>query len=143
MAGLSKYLALALFNMSLNPVRASFSPPEGLWIGLHYDAPSDSTYGKEVTYGGYLRQPINSLTANLGVETLAGDVDLLVTNGSALVFPVSTGPADQTITHWSIWDKEAVGNGNILFSGSLGTPRLVVPGDAVVIQEGSITITIK
>lgn len=143
MAGLSKYLALALFNMSLNPVRASFSPPVGLWIGLHSGAPSDSTYGKEATYGGYLRQPINSLTANLGTETLAGDVDLLVTNGSSVIFPVSTGLAGQTITHWSIWDSEEVGAGNILYSGSLGTPRLIVSGDAVVIQEGSLVITIK
>lgn len=143
MSGLSKHLALALFNMSLNPVRASYSPPLSLWIGLHFGAPSDATYGKEATFGGYLRQPINSLTANLGAENVSGDVDLVITNGASVIFPVSTGPAGQTITHWSIWDSEEVGSGNILYSGSLGTPRLIVPGDAVVIQEGSLTITIK
>lgn len=143
MAGLSKYLALAIFNMSLNPVRASYSPPDSLWIGLHYAAPSDSTYGKEATFGGYARQAMNSLTANLGTETVSGDVDLVVTNGSAVIYPASTGPGSQAITHWAIWDSQEVGSGNILYSGSLGTPRLVVVGDAVVIQEGSIVITIK
>ena len=143
MAGLSKYLALAIFNMSLNPVRAAYSPPPGLWIGLHYAAPSDSTYGNEATFGAYARQPINSLTADVGSETAGGDVDVIVTNGTAVVFPASTGPVNQAITHWSIWDSEQVGAGNILYSGALASPRLVVPGDAVVIPETSITITIK
>lgn len=143
MAGLSKYLALALFNMSLNPVRAAYTPPAGLWLGLHFGAPSDSTYGKEAGYGAYVRQALNSLTAETDVETVAGDVDVLVTNGSDIAFPASTGPAGQTITHWSIWDSEAVGSGNILYSGSLGSPRLVVVGDSVVIPKGAISIVIK
>ncbi len=143
MSGLSKHLALALFNMSLNPVRASYTPPVGLFVGLHYSAPSDSTYGNEVTYGAYARQALNSLTAETAAETGSGDVDLIVTNGSQIVFPASTGPAPQTITHWSIWDSEAVGSGNILYSGSLGSPRLVVVGDSVVVREGSLNITIK
>lgn len=143
MAGLSKYLALALFNMSLNPVRAAYAPPGGLWIGLHTSAPSDSTYGSEATFGAYARQPVNSLTAETATETVAGDVDVVVKNGSALVFPASTGPAGQTITHWAIWDSEAVGDGNILYSGALVSSRLIVVGDSVVIPENAITITIK
>lgn len=143
MAGLSKYLALALFNMSLNPVRASYTPPAGLWLALHTAAPSDSTYGSEATFGGYARQPLNSLTAEPQAETAAGDVDIYVTNGSAVVFPDSTGPAGQTITHWAIWDSATPGDGNILFSGSLASSRLIVTGDSVVVGEGSIALTIK
>ena len=143
MAGMSKYLALAVFNMSLNPVRAAFTPPAGLWLALHAGAPSDSTYGMEATFGAYARQPLNSLTAESGSETSGGNVDVVVTNGSAVVFPASTGPVGQTITHWAIWDSEATGDGNILYSGSLASTRLVVSGDSVVVPEGSITITIK
>lgn len=143
MAGLSKHLALALFNMAMNPVRASFSPPVGLWIGLHTSAPSDSTYGYEATYGAYARQPLNSLTADTQTETPGGDVDLLVTNGSAIAFPASTSVAGQAITHWAVWDSEAAGDGNILYSGALGSPRLIVLGDSVVVPEGGIAITIK
>lgn len=142
MAGLSKYLAFALFDASLNPVRASFAPPPGLYLALHTAAPSDSTYGNEATYGGYGRQAINSLTAAAGAE-VSGNVDLLVTNGSAVVFPASTGPAGQTITHWAIWDSQATGDGNILYSGSIVSPRLVVVGDSVVVPEGSLSLTIK
>ncbi len=143
MAGLSKYLALALFNMSLNPVRASFAPPAGLWLALHTAPPSDSTYGNEATFAGYARQPINSLTANPLTETAGGDVDILVTNGSAVVFPPSTSTAGQTVAHWAIWDSAAPGDGNILFSGALASSRLISNGDSVVISEGSISLTIK
>lgn len=143
MAGLSKYLALALFDSSLNPVRAAFTPPAGLWLALHTGAPSDAIYGKEATYGAYARQPLNSLTADTEAETAAGDVDVVVTNGSALEFPASTGPSGQTISHWAIWDTQAVGDGNILYSGSLGAPRLIVVGDSVVVPEGNLVITLK
>lgn len=143
MAGLSKYLALALFNSSLNPVRAAFTPPDGLWLGLHTAAPSDSTYGNEATFGAYARQALNSLTAELAPETASGHVDVVITNGSALVFPASTGPSPQTISHWAIWDSQAVGDGNVLYSGNLGSSRLIVVGDSVVIPEHNITITLK
>ncbi len=142
MAGLSKHLALSLFNMSLNPVRATYTPPAGLWMSLHTAAPSDSTYGNEATYAGYARQAINSLTAEPQTE-VAGDVDILVTNGSALVFPESTDTAGQTISYWAIWDSAAVGDGNILYSGALGSARLIVLGDSVVIPERNISIIIK
>jgi hypothetical protein len=143
MAGLSKYLALALFDASLNPVRSALTPPSGLWLAMHTAAPSDSTYGNEATYGAYERQALNSLTAETMAEVAGGDVDVLVKNGSALVFPASIGPTNQAITHWAIWDSRSVGDGNILYSGPLGSSRLIVVGDSVVVPEGSISITLK
>lgn len=143
MAGLSKYLALALFNMSLNPVRASFAPPAGLYVALHTAAPSDSTYGQEATFTSYARQALTSLTATTTAEDVNGNANVVVTNGSALAFPVSTDPASQTVTHWAIWDSQTPGSGNILYSGALGSARQVTNGDSVVIPEGSIQITIK
>ncbi len=143
MAGLSKHLALSLFNMSLNPVRFAYTPPAELWLGLHTSAPSDSTYGHEATFGGYVRKKLNSLTAEPQTETVAGDVDIVVTNGSAIVFPQSTGPAGQIVSHWAIWDSETVGDGNILYSGALVSARLVVVDDRVVVPEKSIQLTIK
>lgn len=143
MAGLSRYLALALFNMSLNPVRAAFTPPAGLWLALHTAAPSDSSYGNEATFGAYARQPINSLTAVTAPETPGGNVDIQITNGSAIVFPASTGPVPQTITHWAIWDSVTVGDGNILYSGTLSAARLIATADSVVIPEGNVSIVIQ
>lgn len=142
MAGMSKYLALALFNMSLNPVRAAYTPPDGLYLALHTAAPSDSTYGNEATYAGYSRQPLNSLTATPLAE-VAGNVDIQVTNGSAVVFSPSSSSTSQSITHWAIWDQLQVGTGNILFSGSLVSSRAVATGDRVVVPEFSITLLIK
>ena len=143
MAGMSKYLALAVYNMALNPVRSAYNPPAGLWLALHTDAPSDSSYGHEANFAGYQRQPLNSLTAVTQAEDFDGNVNLLVTNGSAVAFAPSNSAAGQTITHWSICDVEELGGGNILFSGSLGTPRLVENEDSVVIPEGAITLLLK
>lgn len=143
MSGLSKHLAMSLYNMALNPVRFAYDPPAGLWLALHTSAPSDSTYGHEATYSGYARQPINSLTANPQTETAGGDVNIGVTNGSAIAFPASASEAGQTITHWAIWDTENVGDGNVLFSGALGSPRLITLGDSVVVPEMAMTLTIK
>lgn len=143
MAGLSKYLALQLFNATLNPVREAFTPPAGLFLGLHTAAPSDATYGNEATYGAYARQALNSLTADTPTETAGGDADVVITNGSAIVFPASTGPALQTITHWAIWDTQEVGSGNILYSGALASSRSIAVGDSVVVPETSITLTVK
>ena len=143
MAGMSKYLALALFNMSLNPVRAAYTPPDGLWLALHTAPPSDSTYGNEVTFAGYVRQPVNSLTAETGPEDADGNVNVVVKNGSAIVFPQSTSDFSQIITHWAIWDSEATGSGNVLYSGSLGVPRMISNGDAVAIPEGNLALTLK
>lgn len=140
---MSKYLALAVFNMALNPVRSAYTPPDGLWLALHTGAPSDSYYGKEATYAGYARQAVTSLTATTQPETANGDVDIYVTNGSAITFPASIAGTLQTITHWAIWDKQAAAEGNILFSGSLGSPRNVAAGDSVVIPELSLTLLIK
>lgn len=143
MAGLSKYLALLLFNSTLNPVRGAFAPPAALYLGLHTAAPSDATYGNEATYGAYARQELASLTATTGAETVGGDVDVIVTNGSAIVYPASTGPGIQTITHWAIWDSLDPRTGNILYSGPLGSSRAVSVGDSVVVPETSITLTLK
>lgn len=143
MSGLSKYLALALFNNSLNPVRSAYEPPTGLWLALHTAAPSDSTYGNEASYASYIRQPLTSLTATPQAETVGGDTDILVANGTAIVYPASTGAVGQTITHWAIWDSQAVGSGNVLYSGALGAARTVNSGDSVVVAQGQLTLTMK
>ena len=136
-------MALALFDASLNPARNAFPIPAGLWLALHTEAPSDYTYGHEATYGAYARQPLNSLTAQAVAGVGAGDVDIQITNGSALVFPASTSLSSQLVTHWAIWDNENVGDGNILYSGSIGSPRLISDGDSVVVPEGNIVINFK
>lgn len=143
MSGLSKHLALALFNNSLNPVRTAYEPPVGLWLALHTAAPSDATYGNEASFASYARQALNSLTATPQTETAGGDLDILASNGSAVIFPASTGAVGQTITHWAIWDSQAAGTGNVLYSGSLGAARTVNSGDSVVVGQGQLTLTIK
>lgn len=143
MAGMSKYLALAVFDMTLNPVKSSFTPPAGIWLALHTGAPSDSTYGNEASFTGYARRALNSLTAVPQAQDANGNVDILVSNGASVTFPASTYVSQQTVTHWAIWDSPNAGEGNILYSGSLPNGRVVSTGDSVIVPEGSLTLTLK
>jgi hypothetical protein len=142
MSGLSKYLALQLFDSTLNPLRTALTPPPSLWLALHTSAPNDATYGAEASYGAYARQALNSLASDQDVQLGGGEVSVVVTNGAPLVFPASTGPSAQTITHWAIWDSETVGEGNVLYSGNIAQSRLVTVGDSVVVPEGNISLVI-
>lgn len=142
MSGLSKYLALQLFDSTLNPLRTALTPPPGLWLALHTAPPNDATYGSEASFGAYARQPLNSLASDQDVVLASGEVSVVVTNGSPLIFPASTGPSAQTITHWAVWDSQTVGDGNVLYSGNIVQSRLVTVGDSVVVPEGNISLVI-
>jgi hypothetical protein len=140
MSGLSQYLALALFNATLNPSPTALTPPSGLWVGLHTAKPDDTTYGNEAGYSGYARIRVDSFTAS--VQAAGGESTVVVTNNHAVVFGPSTDGVDHYISHWAVWDAEAVGSGNILYSGSIVPSRVVSPGDWVVIPESNATITL-
>lgn len=142
MPGMSKHLATMLYNLTLNPSRGQIqvSPPDSIFLALHSSAPDDQSYGGEASYGGYARVSIESLTAEV-IDVGGGEFTLRVTNNLAVTFPESTGP-EETCTHWAIWDAQAKGDGNILYSGALSSARLVSTGDAVVVAQGDLVLDI-
>lgn len=142
MAGFSKYLAQAVFNMCLNPALASWTPPAAIYLGLHTSPPDDSTYGAEASFGNYRRVQIGSMTSSVLQGSPSTEWLVRAQNASAVVFPTSDGP-DQTITHWAIWDHPNTGQGNILFSGAVGAPKTVAAGDALTIGNGQLMIDFK
>jgi hypothetical protein len=135
MSGLSRYAANALFDRTLNPSTRE----RPVYLGLHRSAPNDATYGSEATFTSYVRMPANNLYAieEVGAD---GEVMLVVKNGSDIQFPGSGGPA-QPISHWAFWDSEAVGQGNILYSGSLQVPRTVDADSILVVWANELTLT--
>jgi hypothetical protein len=140
MAGFSQYLALAVFNATLNPSPTALTPPSGLWVALHTAEPNDTTYGSEANYSGYQRSKVDSLTAS--VQLVGNLSKVLVTNNRAITFNPSTDGTDTTITHWSIWDASNPGDGNMLYSGEIVPARIVAPNDWVVIPEGNVSLEI-
>ena len=141
MAGFSQYLALLVFNGVLNPTPVPVIPPTGLWMALHTSEPDDTAYGGEASYAGYARAAVSSLTAT--VSSVPPETRVVVTNNNAVTFTPSTNPLSVTVTHWSLWDAEATGDGNMLISGTLTPARVVENGDWVILPEGRFTFTIE
>lgn len=142
MAGFSKYLAQAVFNMTLNPSKAAYSPPANVYLGLHTSATDDISYGTECSYSGYNRVVIPNMTSSVVAGDTAKDWNIRAKNTTALVFQASSGPTE-TVTHWAIWDSATPGTGNILYSGAAATSRVVQAGDSLVIQDGQLVVDIK
>lgn len=137
MAGLSRYAAQGLFDRTLNPSLRE-APT---FLALHKAAVDDETYGGEADFAGYARVPINSMYAQVTVES-GGEVVLVARNGSEVSFIQSGGPIN-LITHWAIWDAEVVGDGNVLYSGLLEFSKIVEYGDIVVLRPDAVEIEFR
>ena len=141
MAGFSKHLAQAIFNMTLNPSSSSYTPPVAIYLGLHTAQPDDVTYGNEATYGNYARALIQNMTSTIVAGATATDWILRARNATAITFNISDGP-NEIITHWAVWDSPNKGTGNILYSGAAGSSRIISAGDALVVSDNQLVIDI-
>lgn len=107
--------------------------PERYFIGLSSSAPNvNGTNVTEPSEGaGYQRVELTTLSKpSTGV----------VTNTQAINFNESTASWG-TITHFVIFDSEAVGSGNLLMYGILSTPRSVEAATIMTIKEGYLSLS--
>lgn len=119
-------------NAALNHIVGNtvYTPAATLYIGLSTADPLDTAAGlAEPSVGSYVRQPIsfNAAAARAVVQS------------NVVNFP--TASADWgLITHYGIFT--AAEGGNLLASGSLGTPRNVSSGKTLSIASGQVQISI-
>ncbi len=140
MAGFSKYLGDLIYKATLAPTgtRANLTAPAATYLALHTAQPDDLSPGSEATFTGYARQNVTAIMGETIVDAGGGEQKVRATNsGASVSFPASTG-ADQTITHWALWDAST--SGNMLYSGAFTTGRTVQSGDIVVINTSALTI---
>jgi hypothetical protein len=89
--------------------------------------------GSEVATGsGWTRQGI-------GFAAAASPAGSASNNTAATFGPGLTGA---TMSGLQIWDTTAVAAGNMLWYGTLATPRTLGVGDSLVIALGALTITL-
>lgn len=137
MSGFSKALAIKIYDATLNPARASMTAYANGYLSLHTSAPNDDTAGSEASFAGYARVNVTSAFESEFVG-VAPEVTLRAKNSGQIAFPAKTGGADQTITHWAIFD--AASGGTLLYSGAFATSRTMQDGDILVVQPGQLTI---
>ncbi len=132
MAGISAYAEKAILDWVLGgavPTR-----PAAWGIGLTIGVPS-STSGSEVGTGsGWTRQSLIMPAASSPAGTVANPTPAL-TFGPALTAATFSG--------LQIWDTMAATAGNMLFYGTLATPRTLGVGDSLVIAIGALIITLS
>ncbi len=120
---ISDYLEAAVLNHVLRGV--TYTPPAARCVALYTSNPTDADTGTEVSGGGYARQSV----------TFAAPAGGAVQNTADIVFPTATA-AWGTITHVGI--RDAVTGGNLLFYGSLSTPKTIGVGDTFKLPVGQL-----
>ena len=116
---MSDYLESILLNQVLNG--AAYSQPSTVYVALYTVAPTDAGGGTEVSQvsGGlnYVRQSMTGGSAwtVTGTATRAN-------NTAAITFPVA-GDTWGTVVAVGIFDSATIGAGNLLFWGTLTSPR--------------------
>lgn len=130
MAGISAYGEKAMLDWVLGG--ATPTRPAAWGIGLTVGVPS-STSGSEVQTGSGWTRQTNAMPA---ASSPAGTV----ANTAAMTF----GPAltAATFSGLQVWDTTAATAGNMLFYGTLATPRTLGVGDSLVIAIGALIITL-
>lgn len=137
MSAMSDYLETSLANLVLRST--AFASPAQVFLALCTATPSETGSPlNETTYAGYARVALSAAGAGASAWNLAGGV---ATNTGVLTFPAHAGGAAVSITHWALMD--AASGGNLLFAGSMTTPKPIEPGDVPSFPAGSIQLTFQ
>lgn len=125
MAALTTALANQLINAVLRST--SYVSPGAVYLAAFSTTPAANGSGTEVTGGSYARvsmsfsAPVNGTTSNTNEADILG-MPAVTVNGLAL-FDASSG-------------------GNMLFFGSLATPKTANAGDTFIVKVGDLNIAL-
>lgn len=129
MAGIAAYAEKAMLDWVL--LGATPTRPGAMSVNLSLGAPT-SVSGSEIATGsGWSRQTcvFSAASSPAGSSVNSG----AMTFGPALTAAVFSG--------LQVWDTVATG-GNMLWYGTLATPRTLGVGDSLVIAPGALTVTL-
>lgn len=117
----------------LNTMRSiDLVAPSSLFIALYISNPGDTGQGTEISYSGYMRQPV-SFTVPAFDATLNA---IAIKNDSEIPFPTSPDDAG-TITHIGIMDS--LTGGNMWAYSEAREGMAANAGDAPVILKGELS----
>jgi hypothetical protein len=112
--------------------------PSRVWIALHTADPSPNG-GSEVTAAQWpLYARVDPSMGGPVANGFSSPANKVISNSSALFWPVFDGPANLTVTHASYWD--AISGGNCLLMGALQSPRTLFAGDELAFRVGALTL---
>lgn len=126
MSAASNFAETLALTFLLTPNTAT--RPTAWYVGLFTSDPTDANTGTEVTGTNYIREEVSF--------TVTGDT---ASNSATITF-AAAGSNFGTVTHIGIFDAETAGN--LLFHGSVQTPKSIDQGDTFQITQGNLDITL-
>jgi hypothetical protein len=129
--GKSIYLSNAFLGLALGA--AAWTPPPTVYLGLFLTPETATGGGTEVSGGSYARIAIPNNGANFSAPT-AGTV----TNLTLIAF-AGASASWGTIPYAATFD--ALTGGNLLYFGSLATPKPVTIGDVFTVPPGGLVFS--
>lgn len=134
MANATNYLEQQIINTYLRG-RATY-------VALCTADPTD-TGSNEVTtvaFPGYVRQAADGAGATGSGWSDPGSTSGQTKNTNKLSFPAFNGASELTVTHWMIFD--AATGGNAMVHAPLSASRTLRPGDRLIFDPDTLTVTI-
>lgn len=119
---------MSLTNTGETTILNLFKESKDHYLALFTAAPSETGGGTEVTGGAYARQKVTFGTPSNGS----------MANSAAIEFPTATADWG-TAKAWGLFD--AATSGNLIWYGSITTPKELLSGDIYRINAGSLTLT--
>ncbi len=142
---MSNYLAIALLNEVFR--NTAYTRPTTLYLALYTSNPTASDTGQEVNGGAYVRKIVTfgvPTSENYTIYHPTTGQQVIVSkrtikNSTDIVLPTAT--ADQgLISHIGI--RDAATGGNLLYFGSLETPRSILTNDIFKMLIGQVALTL-
>lgn len=113
---------------------SSIATPAALLVGLSLGVPTTAAFSEIGTGSGYTRQSISFAAAATPASSASAS------NSNAATF--GTISASAVINGIFLADSISSGAGNMLWYGSVATPRTPLPGDTVSLAAGALAITL-
>lgn len=114
-----------------------FARPATVYIALFTAAPSDSTFGTEVTGGAYARAAVTNNVTNWPAAAAGAKK-----NGAAITFATATASWG-TVTHFGILSHlTSTTANNRMFWGALSTSKAISANDVAKFAVSAISITL-
>ena len=156
MSAASNYLEDKLLDHTLRYGTAPYTAPSTVYVALFADSGSaasaalesgtsatgsgNSNWGHfEIDNGSYIRQSVTF--AEAGAVTTG-----TITTNAPVSFPVASadydtaGTTGNVVTHIALMDDQS--GGNVLFYGTLTTPKTVSSGDQFTVSTGNLSISL-
>ncbi|OPA77473.1 hypothetical protein BVG16_13540 [Paenibacillus selenitireducens] len=129
---ISNFLATSLLNQVFR--NTNYARPTTVYVALYTSNPTAADTGAEVSTGAYKRMAIT-----LGAPVIENSKQT-IKNSADVAWSVATADWG-LVSHIGI--RDALTGGNLLYFGSLDTPRSILVNDVFKLLTGSVVLTLS